>query len=63
MLTVLYTQGVAAYYSIHLPDGTVSEDSVWWYRTPLPECIEIKGLIAFYDEKLDVYVDDVLQAR
>ncbi|KAI0687658.1 DUF427-domain-containing protein [Cytidiella melzeri] len=56
-------KGVANYYSIHLPDGQVSANTVWWYRTPLPECIEIKGLLAFYDEKLDIYVDDVLQPR
>lgn len=56
-------QGVANYYNIRLPDRTLAEDTVWWYRTPLPECVEIKGLVAFYDEKLDVYVDDVLQPR
>lgn len=56
-------QGVANYYTIRLPDGTKSEDSVWWYRTPQAECIEIKGFLAFYDEKLDVFVDGVLQKR
>jgi uncharacterized protein (DUF427 family) len=41
----------------------VCENSVWWYRTPLAECIGIRGLLAFYDEKFDVYVDGVLQPR
>ena len=54
---------MANYYHIRLPSGVLSENSVWWYRTPLPECIEIKGLVAFYDERLDVYVDGVLQPR
>jgi uncharacterized protein (DUF427 family) len=34
---------------------------VWWYKSPLIESAEIKGLIAFYDEKVDVWVDDVKQ--
>ncbi|KAI0090150.1 hypothetical protein BDY19DRAFT_888180 [Irpex rosettiformis] len=56
-------KGIANYYSVRLPDGSILENSVWYYRTPLAECIEIKGLLAFYDEKLDVFVDDVLQPR
>ena len=38
-------------------------DVVWWYRTPQLECAEIKGCVAFFDEKVDVYVDGVLQPR
>ena len=56
-------QGVANYYSVHLPDGTVEKDSVWWYRTPQAECIQITGFAAFYDSKFDVYVDGELQRR
>jgi hypothetical protein len=33
------------------------------YRTPLPESQKIAGLIAFYNEKLDIYVDGVLEER
>ena len=36
---------------------------MWWYRTPQLECAEIKGCVAFYNAKLDIYVDDVLQER
>lgn len=39
------------------------ENIVWWYRSPLAECIEIKGFVAFYDEKVDVWVDGEKQAR
>ncbi|KAI0783589.1 hypothetical protein C8Q75DRAFT_725475 [Abortiporus biennis] len=56
-------KGVANYYSIKLPNGRVAEDIVWYYRTPLLECAEVKGCVAFYDEKVDVYVDGVLQRR
>ncbi|KIP04405.1 hypothetical protein PHLGIDRAFT_196030 [Phlebiopsis gigantea 11061_1 CR5-6] len=54
-------KGVANYYDIRLPDGSAVENGVWWYRNPNPECIEIRGLVAFYDEKLEVYVDGELQ--
>jgi len=56
-------KGVASYYSIHLPDGKVAENVVWWYRTPQAECIDIKGYVAFYDEKLDIWVDGVKQTK
>jgi uncharacterized protein (DUF427 family) len=35
----------------------------WCYPTPLPESEAIAGLIAFYNEKLDISVDGVLQQR
>jgi len=56
-------KGVASYYSIRLPDGTLKENHVWWYRTPQAECIEIKGYLSFYDEKMDVWVDGVKQEK
>ena len=39
------------------------EDLAWSYPTPLRESQGIAGLIAFYDERVDVYVDGVLQER
>jgi len=56
-------KGVANYYTVRLPDGTEVQDSVWWYRNSNPECVQIGGLVAFYDEKFDVYVDGELQKR
>jgi uncharacterized protein (DUF427 family) len=35
---------------------------VWSYATPLPESQKIAGLIAFYSEKVDLYVDEIRQA-
>lgn len=55
-------KGVASYYSVRTPTG-LAEDVVWWYRTPQAECIEIKGFAAFYDEKVDVWVDGEKQKR
>ncbi|MFG1695528.1 DUF427 domain-containing protein [Nonomuraea sp. NPDC049309] len=51
-------KGTAEYWSVN---GT--KDLAWSYRTPLPESEKIAGLIAFYDEKVDVYVDGVRQDR
>ncbi|HEX2103626.1 MAG TPA: DUF427 domain-containing protein [Solirubrobacteraceae bacterium] len=55
-------KGRAEYWSVRAPDG-VHDDLAWSYRTPLPESQKIAGLIAFFDEKVDVYVDGALQER
>lgn len=49
-------KGTASYYSLEL-DGRVYEDFVWIYRSPLPESQKIAGLVAFFNEKVDLYVD------
>jgi uncharacterized protein (DUF427 family) len=55
-------KGEASYWSVRAGD-TVHADLAWSYRTPLPESEQIAGLVAFYDEKVDVYVDGELQER
>ena len=55
-------KGQAEYWSVRAPDG-VHEDLAWSYRAPLPESQKIAGLIAFYNEKVDIHVDGVLQER
>jgi uncharacterized protein (DUF427 family) len=45
------------------PGGRIHTDVVWIYRTPLPESQKIAGLISFYNEKIDLYVDGILQPR
>ncbi|KAI0264377.1 hypothetical protein BC834DRAFT_882795 [Gloeopeniophorella convolvens] len=55
-------KGIANYYDVNLPSGK-KEGLVWWYRAPIPECSEIKGLVAFYDEKVDVFLDGVKVER
>jgi uncharacterized protein (DUF427 family) len=42
---------------------SVHTDLAWSYRTPLPESQKIAGLVSFYNEKVDLYVDGVLQTR
>jgi uncharacterized protein (DUF427 family) len=43
--------------------GDDRPDVAWSYRTPLPESEKIAGLVAFYNERADIFVDDVLQER
>ena len=55
-------KGAAEWWSVRAGDA-VHPDLAWSYRTPLPESAKVAGLVAFYDEKVDVYVDGVLQER
>jgi uncharacterized protein (DUF427 family) len=55
-------KGQAEWWSVRIGDK-VHEDLAWSYRTPLPESQKIAGLVAFYNEKVDIYVDGVLQER
>ncbi|MGO9341705.1 MAG: DUF427 domain-containing protein [Acidimicrobiales bacterium] len=55
-------KGTATYWSLDV-GGRLYEDLVWCYRTPLPECQKIAGLACFYNEKVDLYVDGVLEER
>jgi predicted nucleic acid-binding protein len=39
------------------------ETARWSYPEPIPECPKIEGLLCFYNEKVDLYVDGELQER
>jgi uncharacterized protein (DUF427 family) len=54
-------KGEAEYWTLRIGDMVVP-DVAWSYRTPLPESQKVAGLISFYPEKVDLYVDGVLQA-
>ena len=55
-------KGMATYFSVKIGE-TVHEDLVWIYRSPFPESQKIAGFAAPYNEKVDVYLDGVLQER
>jgi uncharacterized protein (DUF427 family) len=55
-------KGTARYWAIDAPSGS-HPDLAWSYPTPLRESQQIAGLVAFYDEKVDVIVDGELQER
>ncbi len=55
-------KGVASYWSIEVGAERV-EDLIWYYPEPIPEAAKIKGLLAFFNEKVDLEVDGELQER
>jgi uncharacterized protein (DUF427 family) len=55
-------KGQAEYWSVRTGDR-LHEDLAWSYRAPFAESHKIAGLIAFYDERVDVHVDGALQER
>ncbi|HKZ24756.1 MAG TPA: DUF427 domain-containing protein [Acidimicrobiia bacterium] len=55
-------KGVAEYWSI-VTDGEVFKDVVWSYPFPVSEAAKIAGLVAFYNEKVDMVVDGTLLER
>jgi uncharacterized protein (DUF427 family) len=55
-------KGAASYWSVDT-GRSVHQDVAWMYRTPLPESQKIAGLVCFYDEKTDVYLDGELQPK
>jgi len=55
-------KGTATYWSVDAGKGE-HKDVVWGYRAPLPESQKVAGLASFYNEKVDIYVDGVLEER
>jgi len=55
-------KGHASYFSARIGDQ-LHEDLVWTYPFPIPESQKIEGLLAFWDERVDVFIDGELQPR
>jgi len=55
-------KGVASYYSVEA-GGKRVEDLVWYYPEPIPEALKIRGLLCFFNEKVDLEVDGEEQER
>jgi uncharacterized protein (DUF427 family) len=53
-------KGDARWWSVRTPTG-FHEDVAWSYPSPFAESQRIAGMVAFYSEKVDVYVGGVLQ--
>lgn len=62
-ITLRFLKGEANYYDVHPEAGQKVEGIVWWYKSPNLECAAIRGHLAFYDEKVDVWVDGEKQKR
>ncbi|ETR99745.1 DUF427-domain-containing protein [Trichoderma reesei RUT C-30] len=50
-------KGTAEYYDVVLDDGREYKDVVWYYRATLHESAAVAGLISFYNEKVEIYLD------
>jgi uncharacterized protein (DUF427 family) len=55
-------KGVASYWSATVGDKILT-NVVWSYPDPIPENPRIKGLLCFFNERVDLYVDGDLQSR
>ncbi|SDK76930.1 Uncharacterized conserved protein, DUF427 family [Actinopolyspora mzabensis] len=55
-------KGTAGYWHVHTGEAE-HPDTVWTYRTPLPESHKIAGLACFYDERVDILLDGEPQRR
>jgi uncharacterized protein (DUF427 family) len=54
-------KGDASYWSAVL-DGVEHKNLVWSYETPIAGMEPITALLSFYNERVDLYVGDELQA-
>ena len=55
-------KGTASYYHVEA-NGETFEDYAWYYKFPVEESSRIAGLVSFYNEKVDIYVDGELAER
>lgn len=55
-------KGEASYWSVEA-GGQVIEDLAWSYPHPIPECPKIENLVSFFNERVDIYVDDEVKPR
>jgi uncharacterized protein (DUF427 family) len=55
-------KGTARYWSARVADE-LHPDIAWSYPEPILECPRIAGLVAFFNEKVDLVVDGVREAR
>ncbi len=53
---------MASYYSVEAGEGCV-ENLVWHYPEPIAAAGKIKGLLCFFNEKVDLEVDGEKQER
>jgi uncharacterized protein (DUF427 family) len=55
-------KGQASYWSFDV-GGTVVPDLAWTYLEPLTDASNVKGLVALFDERVDLVLDGVRQER
>jgi len=55
-------KGQASYWSATVGDQVI-RDIAWTYEQPLHDAVQVRGLIAFFDERIDVTVDGERRER
>lgn len=55
-------KGTASYFSVQTA-AALHSDMAWTYPEPVPECPRIAGLVAFFNERVDLTVDGVREER
>lgn len=55
-------KGTARYLSARI-GGDLHQDIAWTYTEPLPECPHVAGMTSFFNERVDLVIDDVPQER
>ncbi|HEY5096579.1 MAG TPA: DUF427 domain-containing protein [Acidimicrobiales bacterium] len=56
-------KGTTTSYWSAVVDGAVHADLAWCYDFPTRQLLPIAGLVAFYNERVDVFIDDEPVAR
>ena len=62
LITKCPYKGEAEYYDV-VVGGETYKNLVWYYRLPTAESAPIAGLVCFYNEKVDIYLDGKLLER
>lgn len=55
-------KGQATYYHVEVGDTKV-EDAIWYYVHPTHESAGIQGRLCFYNEKFDIFIDEVKERK
>jgi len=55
-------KGLAQYYNVTVNEKEY-KDHIWWYEYPTTESASIQGHLCFYNEKVDTYIDGVLEEK
>jgi uncharacterized protein (DUF427 family) len=54
-------KGQASYWSVKI-GGKVHDNIVWTYEEPIPESEGIRGLVSFYNERVELSVGDSVRS-
>ena len=60
--TVCAYKGTASYWHVRVRDE-LEDDLVWTYREPGLDAVPVRGLVCFFNERIDLELDGVLQER